>query len=81
MPWIGDFLKKSVTGRSPREPGSSAAQTALRLQLEELAADSPDASVVVQADASVEHGRVVDTMDTIKQAGFTRIAIATRSDE
>ncbi len=61
--------------------GDAVASVALRAQLEELVATSPDASVVIQADASVEHGRVVEIMDTIKEAGFTRIAIATRSDD
>ena len=61
--------------------GEAVASVALRAQLEEIAATSPDASVVIQADASVGHGRVVETMDTIKEAGFTHIAIAKRSDD
>ena len=60
--------------------GEAVASIALRAQLEEIAATSPDASVVIQADESIEHGRVVEVMDTIKEAGFARIAIAARSE-
>jgi biopolymer transport protein ExbD len=34
--------------------------------------------VVINADRAVEHGRVVDLMDAVRQAGVTRIAIAVR---
>lgn len=61
--------------------GEAVASVALRAQLEELAATSPDASVVVQADAAVEYERVVEAMDTIKKAGFARIAIAKRTGD
>jgi len=33
-------------------------------------------SVIINADRSVEHGRVVELMDAIRQSGITRIAIA-----
>ena len=58
----------------------AVATVALRAELEKFAAGSPHASIVIQADQSVEHGRVVEVMDTIKKAGFTRIAIATLSE-
>jgi len=35
-------------------------------------------SVVINADRAVEHGRVIDLMDAVRQAGVTRIAIAVR---
>jgi biopolymer transport protein ExbD len=35
-----------------------------------------DASVIINADRSVEHGRVVELMDAVQQGGVTRIAIA-----
>jgi len=37
-----------------------------------------EAAVVINADRAVEHGRVVDLMDAVKQAGITRIAVAVR---
>jgi len=33
-------------------------------------------AVVINADRSVEHGRVVELMDSIRQIGITKIAIA-----
>lgn len=72
-------LSRIVVSISPTQffvNDEAVASVALRAQLEELAATSPDASVVVQADASVDYGRVVEAMDTIKKAGFARIAIA-----
>jgi biopolymer transport protein ExbD len=38
----------------------------------------PDTVLVVQADQGVPHGRVVAVMEAARQAGLTRIAIATR---
>ena len=74
-------IKVSVTPSQIFVNGEAVASIALRAQLEELAATSPGASVMVHADASVEHHLVVDAMDTIKKAGFTRIAIATPSGD
>ncbi len=39
---------------------------------------NPDTVVVVQADAGVPHGRVVDVMETARSAGLSRLAIATQ---
>lgn len=61
--------------------GEAVAQVALRAHLEAVLAKNPEASVVIQADATVDHQRVVETMKVIKDAGFERIAIATRSDD
>jgi biopolymer transport protein ExbD len=38
-------------------------------------------AVVINADRSVEHGRVIDLMDALKQGGITRIAVAVRHRE
>jgi biopolymer transport protein ExbD len=38
----------------------------------------PDSVLVVQADEGVPHGRVVQVMEAGRQAGLSRIAIATR---
>lgn len=34
--------------------------------------------VILRADTSVEHGKVVEVMDQVKQAGVTKLAIATQ---
>ena len=39
---------------------------------------SPDTVLVVQADAGVPHGRVVDVMEVARRAGLFRLAIATQ---
>jgi len=39
---------------------------------------NPDTILVVQADAGVPHGRVVDVMETARKAGLSRLAIATQ---
>lgn len=61
--------------------GEAVAIIALRAQLEALAATSPNAGVIVHAEEAVEHRRVVETLDTIKRAGFARFAIASPSDD
>jgi biopolymer transport protein ExbD len=35
-----------------------------------------DSIVVIRADSSVTHGRVVEVMDTVRSNGFSRLAIA-----
>jgi biopolymer transport protein ExbD len=35
-------------------------------------------SVVINADRVVEHGRVIDLMDAVRQSGVTRIAVAVK---
>lgn len=59
----------------------AVAEVALRAHLEALLAKHPDASVIVQAGPRVDHQRVVETMETIKEAGFGRIAMAARVED
>ena len=59
-----------------KEELASPAEAALRLA-SQTGADA-QVSVVINADRAVEHGRVVDLMDAVRQAGVTRIAIAVR---
>jgi biopolymer transport protein ExbD len=47
-------------------------------RLRAVQARSPEASVVVNADQDVRHGLVVEVLDAVKQAGLTRLAIATK---
>lgn len=42
------------------------------------ASSNPDALVIINADEDVSHGKVVEVMDTVKLAGITRLAIATK---
>jgi biopolymer transport protein ExbD len=41
----------------------------------------PETILVVQADEGVAHGRVVAVMETARQAGLSRLAIATRAEQ
>ncbi len=54
----------------------SPADAALRLST--LTGAGTEVSVVINADRAVEHGKVVDLMDAIRQSGITRIAVAVR---
>ncbi len=46
--------------------------------LEDAHGRSPDTQVIVQADESTHHGRVVSVMELARTAGLHRLAIATR---
>src|SRR5438067_9117521 len=49
---------------------------ALKERFQKLLRDAPEAQVIIQADAGVSHGRVVDVMEVAKTVRFQRIAIA-----
>ena len=55
---------------------ASPAEAALRLASQANA--DKQLSVVINADRAVEHGRVIDLMDAVRQAGVTRIAVAVK---
>lgn len=61
------YLDKSPVGLS---------DLARRLRAE--AETDPDALVIINADESVSHGKVVEVMDMVKLAGIKRLAIATK---
>lgn len=48
----------------------------VKVTLAHMLAEQPQASLVIQADERVPHGRVVRVMDEAKAAGITNIAIA-----
>src|SRR6266850_1583369 len=52
---------------------------ALKDRFQKLIQDAPDAQVIIQADAGVSHGRVVEVMETAKAVGIQRLAIATEA--
>jgi len=49
----------------------------LFLTLSKSSQKNKDALVIIQADREVYHGNVVEVMDTVKRAGYKRLAIAT----
>ena len=59
-----------------KEPVTSADEVKTRLA--RWKATGADVYVVINADRAVEHGRVIDVMDAVRQAGVTRIAVAVR---
>src|SRR5471032_1973290 len=60
--------------------GKSIDLDALKARFETMAKANPDAQVIIQADASVPHGRVVEVMEAEKAVGISRLAIATDSE-
>jgi len=50
----------------------------LAARLRAVKARSTEPSVVVKADADVRHGIVISVLDAVKQAGLTKLAIATK---
>ncbi len=55
-------------------------EAALREAFAAARARSADTVVLFQADEGVPHGRVVQVMELARQAGLSRLAIATRSE-
>jgi len=51
---------------------------ALKTLFERAFAKDPETQVIVQADESTHHGRVVGVMELAKTVGLRRLAIATR---
>ena len=50
----------------------------LKVGLEETAKKDSKALVIIQADAGVSHGKVVQVMDLARAAGLNQLAIATK---
>ncbi|AVJ56453.1 biopolymer transporter ExbD [Idiomarina sp. OT37-5b] len=48
--------------------------------LERMLAEQPTDLVVIQADKQAEHGRVVEVMDQVKEAGIDKISIAAENN-
>ncbi len=58
--------------------GAEVAVDTLREKFLAAVARDPDTQVLVQADESAHHGRVVAVMELAKSSGLRRLAIATR---
>ena len=59
----------------------SIAWEALPNRLTALLAANPELTVIINADESVPHGRIVDAMDAARGAGVGRLAIAVRPQQ
>jgi biopolymer transport protein ExbD len=51
--------------------------SALKVAIQEVAAQNPDVRVAIEADKDVTHGQVIAAIDAIKQAGVSKVAFAT----
>jgi len=60
--------------------GKVVDEEALSQLLERAHGQNPDTLVLVQADQSVAHGKVVAVMDLARKHGLARLAIATREE-
>lgn len=56
--------------------GGAVALEALPALFEDWKKENPTGWVIVQADAAVPHGRVVEVMDKVKATGIARVLIA-----
>jgi biopolymer transport protein ExbD len=52
---------------------------AVRLQVEKLLAENPLGGAVIQADASVETGLLVQVLDQVRLAGVEKVAVAAKT--
>jgi biopolymer transport protein ExbD len=57
--------------------GEALSEDDFKSKLAEVKARSPDTLVIIQADLAINHGRVVQVMDMVSQAGLKKLAIAT----
>jgi biopolymer transport protein ExbD len=53
----------------------------LRSKLAAAAAKDPDTMIILEADRTVDHGRVVEILDIARDLGLTRFAIATEAPD
>ena len=57
--------------------GKAISAEELRERLSQYHKEKPEQLVVIQADSTAHHGKVVEVMDIAQGAGFHRLAIAT----
>jgi biopolymer transport protein ExbD len=57
--------------------GEVVGKEKLQEELKKLAAENPQARVIVRADDEVAHKQVIEVMDLAKSAGIQNLAIAT----
>ena len=78
-PKARDFAVAVLKDGTVVTEGKAIELGALKERFQKLLQDSPDAQVIIQADAGVSHGRVVEVMETAKGVGIQRLAIATEA--
>ena len=59
--------------------GKAIEMGALKERFQRLLREAPEAQAIIQADAGVSHGRVVEVMEAAKTVGIQRLAIATEA--
>lgn len=85
----GSLQDKRLTIEIPKEEGGATVifegkrlgVDALRAALLDAFKKSPEAQVAIDADAQVEHRRVVEIMDIATGVGFQRIGIVTHPSQ
>lgn len=53
---------------------------AMTTRLQAVSENNPDVRIFVRGDANVDYGRVMQVMGTLNLAGFSRVALITRTD-
>ena len=53
---------------------------AMTARLQAVSETNPDVRIFVRGDANVDYGRVMQVMGTLNLAGFSRVALITRTD-
>lgn len=71
-------ISVTITAEKLFVRGRAVEQRHLQAQLEALSERSPDATIAVQADATVPKERMTELVKTIKAAGFSTVEVATR---
>jgi len=74
-----DFTVAILKDGSTVVDGKVVDEQVLRARFEQLHKESPEAQVIIQADTGVQHGKVVEVMESAKGVGIERLAIATDS--
>ena len=74
-----DFTIAILKDGSTVIDGKVVDEQVLRARFEQLHKESPEAQVIIQADTAVQHGKVVQVMESAKGVGIDRLAIATDS--
>src|SRR3981189_3687792 len=74
-----DFTVAILKDGSTVVDGKVVDEQILRARFEQLHKESPEAQVIIQADTGVQHGKVVEVMESAKGVGIDRLAIATDS--
>jgi biopolymer transport protein ExbD len=56
--------------------GKEVSNELLSTMSKEQIGKNPDVQAIISADASVQHGRVIEVIDVVKSAGVTKFAIS-----